>query len=116
MRAVENGRFAVDGIRRRLHRRMADRELRPSSRLARARRRLDEVDRTPPALLELPVAKTRLLQRGHLVDGHDLVSQYAADSGHRHPGHRLCAAAAAAALRAVCALAPGWQLALGHRS
>ena len=41
-----------------------------------SRRRLDRVDRSPAALLELPVAAGRLLQRRHLVDGDDLAAQH----------------------------------------
>ena len=70
---AEENRLLVDGVGRRLHRRVVERESQTALRLSRAKGGLVGVDPPSATLLELPRATTRLFQRRHVddVDGVD---------------------------------------------
>ena len=73
LRSAERDRLHLDGLRRRVHRRVVECQLQGRRRSKGdwlVKGRLDALDRPSAALLELPVARSRLLQRGHLVDVH----------------------------------------------
>ena len=62
-----------------LHRCLAERQLQAQPRLAQARHGLARFHQVPAPPFQLPVAKSGILQRGHVVDGHDLDPQHALD-------------------------------------